>query len=371
MELYIRIQSQVVRSGLVARHKAQVKTHRKLRQLFMRSKKRVVRYSLLAANVALLALVVFVVTKSPASSQATRHNATDITVASEIVTGPLDQVSSADIAVHVARATGLPEAVSVVNHADSVSAVEAIAPADTSVVAKPQVVSAALPSRKDIQTYVTVEGDTISSIATKFGVSSESIKWSNGLTTNSLRKGTELVLPPAGVNGIVYEVKAGDTPEKLAQKYSTDKDLLISFNDAEIGGLKPGERILIPNGIVAAVAVSYSYFAVAGGGGYDRGWCTDYASRAGGAPGGWGNANTWAFFAARTPGWAVSKVPRPGAIAQSSAGWAGHVGVVDEVSPDGTMIKYSDMNGLAGWGRVGHSGWVPVFSTFQNFIYRQ
>jgi len=47
------------------------------------------------------------------------------------------------------------------------------------------------------------------------------------------------------------------------------------------------------------------------------------------------------------------------------------VGVVDEVSPDGTMIKYSDMNGLAGWGRVGQSGWVPVFSTFQNFIYRQ
>jgi len=34
------------------------------------------------------------------------------------------------------------------------------------------------------------------------------------------------------------------------------------------------------------------------------------------------------------------------------------------------MIKYSDMNGLAGWGRVGYSDdWVPA-SKFPHYIYR-
>lgn len=338
----------------------------------MRSKKRVVRFTLLTANLALLVVVMFFVTRNPAQSQSVRQNAVAPTTSKEEVAGPLDQVSSADIAVHVARATGLPEAVSVVNHADSVSAIEATTPADTAVVAKPQVVSGVLPSRKDIHIYTTVPGDTISSIATKFGNSSESIKWSNGLTSDSIAAGRQLIMPPVGVNGIVYTVRAGDTPESLARKYSADKDLIISFNDAEVSGLVAGERIFIPNGIVAAVSVSYNYFATPGGGGaYFRGWCTDYASRAGGAPGGWGNANTWAIYAARTPGWTVSKIPRVGAIAQTSSGWAGHVGVVDEVSADGSMIIYSDMNGLAGFGRVGRSGWVPAHSVYQNFIYRQ
>jgi surface antigen len=49
--------------------------------------------------------------------------------------------------------------------------------------------------------------------------------------------------------------------------------------------------------------------------------------------------------------------------------WWGHVAVVEAVSPDGTMIKYSDMNGLSGFGRVGYSDWVPA-TTYQNYIYR-
>jgi len=43
------------------------------------------------------------------------------------------------------------------------------------------------------------------------------------------------------------------------------------------------------------------------------------------------------------------------------------VAVVDEVNADGTMIKFRDMNGVAGWGAVGYSGWVPT-STYPNYI---
>lgn len=340
--------------------------------MFVRSRKRLIRYSLLVANSGLLALVIFFITNAPTSSRSIQQNA--LTSPGEIakIAGPLDQVSSADIAVHIAREVGLPEANSVVNHADSVSAIEAVAPADKAVVAKPQLVSAALPSRKDIHEYTVLPGENISAIATKFGVSSENIRGSNGLTGDWVAAGRVLVLPPAGTSGIVYKIKAGDTPDSLAQRFSASKDAIITFNDAEVTGLVIGEQILIPDGVVAARAVTYNYYVFAGGGGsYDRGWCTDYASRKGGAPGGWGNANTWAFFAARTPGWAVSATPRVGAIAQSGSGWAGHLGIVDAVSDDGTMIKYSDMNGLAGWGRVGYSDWVPTYSAFQKFIYRQ
>jgi surface antigen len=65
----------------------------------------------------------------------------------------------------------------------------------------------------------------------------------------------------------------------------------------------------------------------------------------------------------------VSSTPRVGAIGQSDGGYFGHVAYVEAVSDDGTMIKYSDMNGLAGFGRVGYSDWVSA-SKFPKYIYR-
>ena len=85
-------------------------------------------------------------------------------------------------------------------------------------------------------------------------------------------------------------------------------------------------------------------------------------------PSNWGNAYTWAIYAGQS-GWTVTGTPKVGSIAQTSYGFGGHVAVVEAVSPDGKMIKYSDMNGIAGWGRVGYSDWAPA-SKFQNYIYR-
>jgi len=134
-----------------------------------------------------------------------------------------------------------------------------------------------------------------------------------------------------------------------------------------------GRRIIIPDGRIVTSSVSYSYSGSFtprySNTGYPWGWCTWYAAAQSGAPSNWGNANTWAYYAGLTPGWTYSSNPRVGAIAQTSRGWAGHVAIVEAVSDDGTMIKYSDMNGLAGWGRVGYSGWAPA-ATFQHYIYR-
>jgi len=352
-----------------------------MRKLFVRSRKRFIRYSLLTANLAMLVAVVFFVTKTPAK-QAIQLNASANPIADQVVTGPLDQVSSADIAVHIARTVGLPERDSVTNHADTVTAIEANAPADTSVVAKPQVVASALPTYRDIQEYTTVSGDTISAIATRFGVSSDSVRWSNGLSGNTIAAGKKIALPPAGTNGVVYTVASGDTPDSLAQKYTADKDLIVSFNDAEVSGLQVGQRILIPNGIVQAAPQVRSYSSYAGfawgsgavynSNGYDYGWCTWHAANrrreiGRPIPSNLGNAISW-YYIARNNGMPVGDAPAEGAVIwHARMGGLGHVGFVEKMNDDGSILV-SDMN-YPYWGRVSYRT-IPAseFGSYK-FIY--
>jgi surface antigen len=289
---------------------------------------------------------------------------------------PLDQVSSADIAVHVAYMTGLPETTSVVNHADSFNAVISTpTSSDATIAAKPQIVNTANnKSRKDIVRYTAVDGDTITNVAQKFGITSDSVRWSNALNAEKINAGKQLVLPP--VNGIVYTVKQGDTADTLAQKYTANKEQLVLFNDAE-NGFKSGELIVIPNG-TQPVARSTSggggfawggYTAVYSANGYDYGWCTWWSAKRRAdigrpVPSNLGNANTWARLAARA-GYAVDGNPRAGDVAwYRTIGGLGHVGFVEQVNPDGS-IWISDMNyqGVSqiggstpagGWGRTSY-----------------
>ncbi|PID31899.1 hypothetical protein CR970_03415 [Candidatus Saccharibacteria bacterium] len=358
-----------------------------LRRLFGRSQKRLVRYGLLALHVGLLAGVFVFVTTTRGATQSAAQSAALI-AENEAPTNALDQISAADIAVHVARMTDLPETDSVQNHADSFSVqLTAAAPASETIVAKPQIVADAAigKSNKDIQAYVVVAGDTVSSIATKFGVTSDSIRWSNGLPSGDrVTVGKELSIPP--ITGVVYEVKVGDTAESLAKQFEADQAKIVAFNDAEVKGLTVGEKIVIPDGVIKARPTSRTttttssggsfswtsnYVPIYGGNRYAYGWCTWYAASRVPVPSNWGNANTW-DDGARAAGWTVSSVPVVGAVAQADYGssYLGHVGIVEAVSEDGTMIKYSDMNGLSGWGRVGYSDWVPVHSAFSKFLYR-
>ena len=286
---------------------------------------------------------------------------------------PLDQVSSADIAQTVAQVNGLPETTAITNQAQSQAADIAIASSNDNVVSKPQVVATALKSKADIQAYTTVAGDTLASLANKFGVTSNSIALSNGLgAAAAISPGQQLVIPP--VNGVVYAVKAGDTPASLAQKFGVSQDQIIAYNDAEINGLQVGEQIIIPNatqpvagaaGIGGTSASSFPWGSgpMYGFNGYDYGYCTWYVANQINVPGNWGNASSWAIYA-RLSGWNVSQAPTVGAIAQRGGG-EGHVAIVVGVNPDGSVV-IKDMNGFAGWGRVGEGTVSPGF--FQNYI---
>jgi len=274
--------------------------------------------------------------------------------------------------------TGIYEATPIANQAQSDAAAVNIVQSNNQVVSKPEIVSTFAPSRSDIEKYTAQAGDTVSSLAVKFGVTSNSILWSNGLTSSdSLSSGESLTIPP--VNGIVYTVKTGDTIASLAQKFNADSAQITSFNDAEVAGITPGEKIVIPNGNIQAASSSIfggggsslslsGYAPVYGYNGYDYGYCTWYVASQVAVPSNWGNASSWAYYAG-VSGWNVSLAPVVGAIAQTAAaaGGEGHVAIVDAVSPDGSMIQFKDMNGVAGWGRVGQSGWVPA-SSYQHYI---
>ncbi len=341
-------------------------------KLDARSKRRLVRWGLIGGNILLLVIVgVFVMTNRSASQTVRSSTLNSAVATANSASKPLDTLSSAQIALTAAQMTNLPELTAIHNQADSDSLILAVVPNDSSTLAKPQIVSTSEKSKQDIIHYLTKPGDTVDSLSAKYGVSANSIRWSNNLSGSSLTSSLNLSIPP--VNGIVYTVKSGDTPASLASKYQADEGQIIAYNDAEINGLQAGEQVIIPNGKVAPV-ISYSSFiysgfaASYGGNGYDYGWCTYYAASRVAVPSNWGNANTWDDYA-RLSGWTVSSRPIAGAIAQSDAmSFLGHVGYVEAVSDDGTMIKYSDMNGIAGWGRVGYSDWVPA-TTFQHYIY--
>lgn len=323
----------------------------------------------MASNVAILAIIAAFVLQNPHTNS---QIAPALNSSADTAANPLDQVSSADIALTVARMSSLPETTAVNNQAQSQAAEVAVAASSNNVTAKPAVVATALKSRADIQDYIVQAGDTIPNLATKFGITSDSIRWSNGLTGDAVAAGTKLTIPP--VTGVVYTVQAGDTADSIAAKFGANKDQILAYNDGEINGLQVGEQIIIPNaaqtattaaGIAAGSAAAFPWGSgpLYGFNGYDYGYCTWYVATQINVPGNWGNASTWAYYA-RLSGWNVSSVPTVGAIAQKGGG-EGHVAIVTAVNPDGT-IQVRDMNGIAGWGRVGAG--AKSAGTFQNFI---
>lgn len=334
-------------------------------------RRRAFRAGLIAINL-LLVLAVLVIVLYPSRTNSISQPISSVSGPVGTV-APVDQLASVNIALTVAHIANLPEAAAVSNQADSENIELSLASANNTIVDKPQSVVSAFVSNKDIQTYIAQPGDSVPSVAIKFGVTSNSILWSNNISSNNLSSGQKLFIPP--VNGIVYTVRSGDTPAILAAKFHADQTQIIADNDAEISGLLAGEQIIIPNGTITPTISYYSgggfawgSNAIYGFNGYDVGECTWYVATQIAVPANWGNASTWAE-GARAAGWHVSSVPTVGAIAQTpfAAGGLGHVGIVAAVN--GSQVEIRDMNNYGdggGYDRVGE-GWVPI-TAYPNYI---
>lgn len=113
------------------------------------------------------------------------------------------------------------------------------------------------PTSDQISVYVVREGDTLSQIAEMFDVTVNTIKWGNGLSSNTVKPGDTLVILP--VSGVKHTVAKGDTLASIAKKYKGDIGEIISYNNLENGpSLAAGSIIIIPDG---EVSVSSTYYA--------------------------------------------------------------------------------------------------------------
>lgn len=110
--------------------------------------------------------------------------------------------------------------------------------------------------RTETVNYVVQNGDTLSTIAQRFGVNIGTLLWSNGRTaTQYIRPGDTLRIPP--VSGVLVTVKSGETLSSLAKKYGSDTDDIVRVNrlDPE-KPLATGVEIVLPGGTPPAQAVA-------------------------------------------------------------------------------------------------------------------
>lgn len=114
--------------------------------------------------------------------------------------------------------------------------------------------------RDKVLVYKVESGDTISSIAKKFGISEDTIKWANDLKGDYLSIGDELKILP--VTGIYHKVGEGESVYTIAKKYSTNPQQIVDFpfNDfanPETFSLVAGQMIVVPDGVPPAEKPTY------------------------------------------------------------------------------------------------------------------
>jgi len=101
-------------------------------------------------------------------------------------------------------------------------------------------------------TYTVAKGDTISTIAQKYGISADTLKWENNLSSDNITVGDTLAVLP--VTGMSHKVSKGDTVYSIAKKYDTDAQKIVDFpfNDfanPETFSLVEGQILVVPDAI--------------------------------------------------------------------------------------------------------------------------
>lgn len=104
----------------------------------------------------------------------------------------------------------------------------------------------------DENSYVVKSGDSLWSIANRYGLTVDQLKSANGLTSNLLQVGQVLTIPkkstesPSESNNI-YIVKAGDSLWSIANRYGTTVSILKQLNGLTSDNLSIGQKLYLPN----------------------------------------------------------------------------------------------------------------------------
>jgi len=95
--------------------------------------------------------------------------------------------------------------------------------------------------------YIVKTGDTLDSIAKKFGITISTIKVENNISGNKLKEKQILRILPT--SGFIYKVRRGDTISSIANRYNSSEDKIYQYNFLDKNNnnnLKIGQELLIP-----------------------------------------------------------------------------------------------------------------------------
>lgn len=191
-------------------------------------------------------VVAFLIVKRGKYSQSFLNSSFFLLVFAAIVAGPIIAENNPFIARYLSQNQTTQDSV--------LSADVNEIPADTNISIKP-------PDR--VRDYKVASGDTLASIAKKFDISVDTIKWANNIKGQTIKPSQILKIPP--VTGVVHIVASGDTVYSIAKKYKTDAQNIVNFpfndyEDPETFSITPGQTIIVPDGVVEEAKPVYKRY---------------------------------------------------------------------------------------------------------------
>lgn len=94
--------------------------------------------------------------------------------------------------------------------------------------------------------YTVQKGDSLYSIARKYNVDVNALKQANNLSSNLLSIGQVLIIPTGTENYILYKVVSGDSLYSIAKKYGITMQEIMDFNNLGSTILTVGQVLKIP-----------------------------------------------------------------------------------------------------------------------------
>lgn len=101
--------------------------------------------------------------------------------------------------------------------------------------------------------YIVKKGDSLYSIAIKYGLTADDLKKANNKTSNVLQIGEQLYIPGLTTEieepkseEITYIVQLGDSLWSISKKYGINVNDLKNYNNLTTNLLQIGQKLLIP-----------------------------------------------------------------------------------------------------------------------------
>ncbi len=181
-------------------------------------------------------------------------------------------------------------------------------------------------SRDGLLTYKVQSGDTLSKIAANFGISLNTVLWSNNIKPNSIKPGQEIVILP--VSGVLHQVQEDESLDSIAAFYGVEVATILKYNKPTadtliIPGVKPKKTFAA--GSLANLPNLPGYFVIP-----TTGW-------------NWGRLHSVnAIDVANACGTPIYAAAEGLVVAERSSGWNdGYGHYVDIEHPNGVITRYA------------------------------